>query len=971
MKYKPTFIEGLAEKLGIIENLHPESAEALPRIEEPGGLTNYPPPEKWDDWTEYEAKSGLKREKKNYQIVPTTCFNCESGCGLLSYIDKETMKVRKFEGNPYHPGSRGRNCAKGPATINQINDVDRILFPQRRKGERGAGEWERVSWDEALDDIAGRIRKALKEDRRNEVVYHVGRPGHEGFMDRILQSWGVDGHNSHTTICSGGARFGYAIWHGADRPSPDHANAKFMLLISAHLEAGHYFNPHAQRIMEGLMNGAKMAVMDPRLSNTASMADYWMPSYPGSEAAVLLAIAKILLDEGWYNREFLYNWVNWRESLTELRSSDDRVGSPSVSAGSSEPSATADGTDLRFDDFIDELKNLYAEYTPEFAEAESGVKAEMIREVAKKVGEAGSRFATHNWRAAGAGNLGGWAVSRCLHFLSVLTGSVGTVGGTMPSAWNKFHPKPFSKPPAQKFWNELHFPNEYPLAHYEMSQLLPHFLKTGRGKLDTYFTRVFNPVWTYPDGFTWIDALSDKNLVGQHIALTPTWNETAYFADYVLPMGHSSERHDLISYETHSAKWISFRQPVLREALRKQGKEVEYTYEANPGEVWEEDEFWIELSWRIDKDGDLGIREHFHSPYRKDKKITIDEYYQFIFETTAGLPEKAAEEDLTPLEYMRKYGAFEVEPSTYLVHENELSAEDLKDSETDETTGTVRKDGKNIGVMIDGVAHQGFGTPSRKQEFFSQTLVDWKWGEYKYPTYIKSHIHPEKLDESKNEIVLVPTFRLPTLIHSRSGNAKWLAEIAHRNPLWISVEDAKKWDIKTNDLVRVNTDIGYFVNKAWVTEGMKPGVVACSHHIGRWRRKQDATANRWAINQVRIDKDAEGNYKMRVTDGIRPFKSDDNDTSRIFWSDGGVHQNITFPVHPDPISGMHCWHQRVSVEKASEDDKYGDVFVDTNKSLEVYEEWLAMTRPAPGPNGLRRPLWLGRPLRPDEETFYI
>ena len=160
------------------------------------------------------------------------------------------------------------------------------------------GEWERVSWDEALDDIAGRIRKALQEERKNEVVYHVGRPGHEGFMDRVLQSWGVDGHNSHTNICSAGARFGYAIWHGADRPSPDHANAQFILLISAHLESGHYFNPHAQRIMEGLMNGAKMCVMDPRLSNTASMADYWMPTYPGSEAAVLLAIAKILLDEG-------------------------------------------------------------------------------------------------------------------------------------------------------------------------------------------------------------------------------------------------------------------------------------------------------------------------------------------------------------------------------------------------------------------------------------------------------------------------------------------------------------------------------------------------------------------------------------------------------------------------------------------------------------------------------------------------
>ena len=82
-------------------------------------------------------------------------------------------------------------------------------------------------------------------------------------------------------------RFGYAIWQAYDRPSPDHANADFILLISAHLEAGHYFNPHAQRIMEGKLSGAKLAVMDSRLSNTASMADYWMPTRPGTEAAAL------------------------------------------------------------------------------------------------------------------------------------------------------------------------------------------------------------------------------------------------------------------------------------------------------------------------------------------------------------------------------------------------------------------------------------------------------------------------------------------------------------------------------------------------------------------------------------------------------------------------------------------------------------------------------------------------------------
>ncbi|RMH64768.1 MAG: formate dehydrogenase [Calditrichaeota bacterium] len=945
-RHKPGLIESIAEKLHIIPGLHQEP-ETIQRLTEPGTQTAYPPPEKWDDWEEYEAVSNHQRQKRRYMIVPTNCFNCEAGCGLLSYIDKESLEIRKFEGNPYHPGSRGRNCAKGPATINQIKDPDRILYPLRRKGERGSGEWERVTWDEVLDDIAGRIRTALKEKRNNEIAYHVGRPGHEGYIDRVLQSWNVDGHNSHTNVCSSGARFGYAIWHGYDRPSPDHANAKFILLISAHLESGHYFNPHAQRIIEGMMKGAKLAVMDPRLSNTASMADYWMPTYPGSEAAVLLAMAKVILDEGLYNEKFMKDWTNWREYMA--REHPDR-----------EPT---------FENYIDALRSLYAEYTPEYAAREAQIKPEVIVEVARKIGEAGERFATHNWRSAGSGNLGGWAVARCLHFLNVLTGSVGTVGGTSPSAWNKFKPTVPNKPAAQTFWNTLHFPDEYPLAFFEMSFLLPHFLKEGRGKLDVYFTRVFNPVWTYPDGFSWIEALQDKDKIGLHIALTPTWNETAYYADYVLPMGHSGERHDIISYETHSGKWMGFRQPVLREARRRMGQPVTFTYEANPGEVWEEDEFWIELSWRIDPDGSLGIKKHFISPYREGEKMTIEEYYQYCFEQIPVLVEKARKENKTPLEYMRTYGAVELEATSYNKHMEILPDEAMQGAEVKED-GSVVKNGKIIGVMIDGKPRVGFPTPSRRQEFYSQTIVDWKWPEYKTPVYIKSHIHEDNMERDKGDFPLVPTFRLPTLIHSRSGNAKWLTEISNRNPIWMHTCDADRLGINSGDLVRVNTGIGYFVDKVWVTEGMKPGVVACSHHIGRWRRQEDKTGNRWASNTVKLEQEGSV-WKMKVIDGIRPYKSNDPDSSRIFWSDGGVHQNITHEVHPDPISGMHCWHQKVRIEKARPGDQYGDVAVDTEKSFKVYKEWLAMTRPAPGPDNLRRPLWFARPVRPVEETFYL
>jgi anaerobic selenocysteine-containing dehydrogenase len=932
-----------------MQPLHPAARELTP------ALQSFPPVARWDDWEEYDPAAWPRKVSRRYRLVPTICFNCEAACGLLAYVDRETGKVQKFEGNPEHPGSRGRNCAKGPATLNQIEDPERIRHPLKRVGPRGSGQWERVSWHVALDDIAARVRTALQEGRRNEVMYHVGRPGHElVYHQRILHAWGIDGHNSHTNVCSASARAGYALWHGLDRPSPDHANARFILLLSSHLETGHYFNPHAQRIIEGKKRGARICVIDTRLSNTASMADWWLSTWPGTEAALLLAMCQVIIAEQRYDREFLRRWTNWDVYLREAH--PDRP--------------------CTFETFEALLPTLWAEYTPEFAERESGVPAATIVEIAREIGRARSALSTHVWRNAAAGNLGGWQVARALELLVVLVGAVATPGGTAPSFWNKVVPVPPLMPPPAKVWSELLYPREYPLAFFEMSFLLPHFLKEGRGKLDTYFTRVYNPVWTNPDGISWIEALTDETKIGLHVCLTPIWSETAWFADYVLPMGHGSERHDLMSQETHAARWIGFRQPVLRVAQEREGKRFATTWEAHAaagiGEVWEEDEFWIELSWRIDPDGALGIRKYFESPARPGEKLTVDAFYGWIFEhSVPGLPAAAAREGLTPLAYMRKYGAFLVQDDVYWTHEWTLTDAELKDATVDPVTKVIARGGGAIGVEIDGQPMVGFPTPSRKLELYSKTLKDWKWPEYALPGYIRSHVHWSRLDRAKNEFCLLPTFRLPTLIHTRSGNAKWLYEISHSNPVWLHPRDAERLGVGTNDLVKIATEIGSFVDKVWVTESIRPGVVACSHHLGRWRLKEETGGDRWSTALVDLRPAGDGQWRMRTVHGIRPFPSDDPDSGRIFWEDAGVHQNLTFPVQPDPISGQHCWHQKVRIERAGADDRYGDVVVDTRKAHEVYRRWLNLARPAPGPGGLRRPLWLPRAYKPDPSAYRI
>jgi len=276
-----------------------------------------------------------------------------------------------------------------------------------------------------------------------------------------------------------------------------------------------------------------------------------------------------------------------------------------------------------------------------------------------------------------------------------------------------------------------------------------------------------------------------------------------------------------------------------------------------------------------------------------------------------------------------------------------------------------------------GVRHEdsdvtfGWPTPSRKLEVYATAMRDWDQAEHATPGYIRSHVARSEIDLDAGELVLVPTFRLPTLIHTRSGNAKYLNEISNTHPVWLNSTDAARHGVRTDDLVRISTEIGYFVARVWVTEGIRPGVCALSHHMGRWRL-HPGEGSRWVSGMVELSHpDGEHTWFLRHKGGVAPFDSSDPDSSRIDWEDPGVHQNLAFAVHPDPHSGMHCWLQKIRLETARPEDRYGDVYVDTRRSAEVYEQWLAKTRPALGPGGQRRPEFMMRPLAPTRRGYRI
>ena len=1054
-----------------------ESVENSKFTNTPDTLDFYPDHSEWDNFQELDGadwkRGGIERngvrsennpdgiEVHNYMLVPTVCSNCEAGCGLTAWIDKDTMSVKKYMGNPLHTGSRGRNCAKGYAVTSQMYDPDRIPFPLKRApgSKRGEGKWVRTTWDEAMAEIGKKMHDTLKvgdEISRKSIMYHVGRPNENGFGHRVPHSMGCDGYDSHTNICSAGARQGTIQWANDDRNSPDWANADLVFLQSSHAaDAGHYFQQSAGLIADARKRGAKMVVLDPRMSNSAGMADLWIPCWPGTETALYLYLANRVLHEKDLNGEdlaahdFMKEWMNWDRLMANKDYLKKMVGYGYISKM---PKGDT------YEDFIELMKELYSPYTKEFVMKECKLEGfeDKLDQLFDMYIHAGDKIATYIWRAGPIAHRGGWMIARAGFLSLVVRGALrGDIGGTSFHHWHEISVAgkgdkatvAGERPPKVDVWNEIAWPPEYPLSSYEMSHIMPHLLLDeewqkkwqAKGlnvptKLAVWMPRMYNPVWINPDGFRWIEALKREDKIEMSFNLSPTWSETNWYCDFLLPVGLAGERNDQQSTPSKPEQRIEFRQAVLRVAAEKMGWKAKdparATLEAHMkyglGEVWEESEFWPNLMVKyVDPDGSLGIRKFWASKKDPSRAVTVPEYFDAAMSLLPKLKAEATkmykDEEFPVYSYMRDHGAWTEKENIYKPQEEELKVDskyvyahgkkyNRKHVEKDEFGALwVEHDGRkhSIGLIKDDKVLAGFHTLSKKLEFFSEWFSEWKWPEYAIPIYPRNPGEYKKMEhivtqvhhsfmKKENDFALNTVFRLPYNIHTRSVNSKHLMEISqNHNPVWIYTKDAERLGIKRGDAIRVNVtdtvsdlDSGYFIAMAVPTEATRPGVLACSHHAGRWKLKDSVDIPGFEhklgimgvgapLYEMTMDgkmgtlKPVEG-IKKRNTHDLWRFKEYNKDLDNIWW-DGlsGSWQNAVAPSHPDPIAGNHAWHLKVSIEKAKADDKIGDISVNYENNFKVYQAWRdQLTRPLEAGDKLRRPQHIKRPAVPLSNKAY-
>lgn len=439
----------------------------------------------------------MKRETK---VINTLCRMCDDHCGLNIYL--EEGRITDLDGYEKHPWNQGRICSKARAGIDLVYSPERILKPLK-KTSRG---WQEIDLETALDEIAAKITEIKeKYGERSFSVWKgeaVGFAQQEELARRFCHAFGTPNYFSNDSACFNGRYIGYCLGYGT-WGVPDYVHAWCIILWGTNPPAAH---PHMTRmIMEGKEKGAKLIVVDPRMSMIARQADIHAQIKPGTDGALAWGIMHLLIKNKWYDREFIDNYTIGFEKIA-----------------------------------------CYAEkFTPELVERETGLSAATVREIARIIHRSGTRVVNYvgngpEHHENGINNI------RAISFLDALSGAFDRQGGNL-------HGEGFPG-------NKLTLYREIPLKHLQpigadkfpvlydfrqechtmtaMNVILSGEPYPLRGMVVTGA----NPVLTNPNTLKVKKALSSLDLlVVRDLFMT----ETAALAHYVLPAASYLERSEL------------------------------------------------------------------------------------------------------------------------------------------------------------------------------------------------------------------------------------------------------------------------------------------------------------------------------------------------------------------------------------------------------------------------------------------
>ncbi len=257
----------------------------------------------------------------------SVCQQCPSGCGIV--VKVQDGQAKKIEGNPLHPVNQGKLCALGESALQELYNPDRLQTPMKRIGERGSGQWEAVSWEQANQIVVDRL-KTLENNKKTDALYCISRPlkGHlNQIFNAFLEGFGSPHDYRYTFLDDTVLQKANALCFGIHgQVEYDLAQTNYLLSFGANFletwRAPVYFSKAYGDFRQGKtrQTRGKFVQCEARMSLTAANADQWVSLRPGSEGILALGVAHLILNKGWHDPGLSNQAVaEWRELLSDFK----------------------------------------------------------------------------------------------------------------------------------------------------------------------------------------------------------------------------------------------------------------------------------------------------------------------------------------------------------------------------------------------------------------------------------------------------------------------------------------------------------------------------------------------------------------------------------------------------------------------------------------------------------------------------